>query len=194
MTNNTMHHGIDLTIEDLIRQSLKDHKDTETDPATAIAETVSRLFPSQDALSVRMICEENSYRRAIDKRNRDRTAAENEFQRIGQLSLFGDLIPEHSVPKSLIPKSAAEMQEWMRSRAQIETENADEAKRYAETVDRKAKRYQRYADAVDRVIDAIETAGFNPEVISYGEAIQKAETVFDGSGPVSVSQTERPLR
>jgi hypothetical protein len=189
-----MNVDIQITAEDLVRAAVKRYVLKPADPEMLLAETIRDLFPSTNGEVVRNKALENSVLRGIEKTDRERHANESAFLLVGQMSLFGDLIPEHKIPEQLLSKSVRETQEWMETRARIEQENAEELRRAAAAQERKAEQFRRWLAAVNSVYQAILEAGLNPETLTYAQAIQQAETLQSGCVGHSGNTAKRPLR
>jgi hypothetical protein len=185
---------IRITAEQLIKETLSTYKAKEAPADILLAQTIKRLYPNEDAMTVRATVLENSIAAGIKRLMAGAIAAESDFMRCGQMSLFGELIPEHTVPRSLINKSAQGMADWMDNRARMERDNADELRRAADAQERKARRYEQSSQAVLRVVEALRAAGLNPEEVTYAEALAKAETLSSGTQSVSDAPSKRPLR
>lgn len=189
-----MNSDIKITAEQLVKESLQSYKTDHSEPAVLVANTIQRLFPNSDSVTVRCMAIENSVEEGILKLERQAAATESEFRQCGQMSLLGELIPEHKVPVGLINKSTAEMDEWMANRAAIERENADELRRAAEQQERKAMRYEQWSEAVHKVAITLIDNGLNPAEISYAEALAKAETIHTGRQIAASEKAKRPVR
>lgn len=189
-----MKTGIQITAEQLVREALHAYKTDHADPDVLIGKTIARLYPNADGVTVRAIALTNSVTEGIAKLERQAAASESEFYLAGQMSLLGEIIPEHKVPKGLMSKPASEMDDWMRDRAAIERENAQELRRAADAQERKAKRFEHWSEVVHRVCVILNENGINPAEVSYAEALKKAEAVSPGHGSVFGTPAERPMR
>jgi hypothetical protein len=189
-----MNITIDTTSEQLIKAALQRYKVDHRDADILLATVITETHPNAEPATVVRQAVTNSILEGIKKLERQAAASESEFHQFGQMNLFGDLIPEHKVPVGLLNKSAAEMDAWMQQRAEIERENAEEMRRAADAQERKAKRFELWAKSVHQVCTALTDAGFNPQEISYAEAIAKAETIHTGSQPVSIQAAKRTMR
>lgn len=128
---------------------------------------------------------------------RGRVANEDEFKRIGQMDLFGNMIPEHKVPKIMMERSCAEVSEWMEQRAKIERENLEELLIAVKKQQSKSAKFDQWYNAVQLVKSTIEKIGLDPERISYEEAINKAQTHQHGDESVpgkKAKQSVCPVR
>jgi hypothetical protein len=185
---------ITITSEQLVKTALQRYRLDNADADILLATVITETHPNDEPATVVRQSVTNSIIDGIRKLERQAAAAEKEFRLCGQMSLFGELIPEHQVPAGLVSKSAAEMNEWMQARAQIERENADEMRRAADAQERKAQRFEQWANSVSRVCHALTDAGFNPQDISYEAALAKAETIHAGTHTASSATTKGQVR
>lgn len=185
---------IQITAEQLVRESLKRYVVEHADPDQLIAETIRQLYPNSNGETVRAQALANSVAEGIKRMERQAATHESEFRKIGQLSLLGELIPEHCVPHQLMEKSTAEMRDYMANRAEMEKQNADEMRAAAVRQEEKARRFEAWSDVVTKVYRAVVDMGLNPEVVSYAEALSKAEKVNPGRSAGADTSATRPLR
>lgn len=167
---------IQITAEELVRAALKRYITAPSAPDHLLAETIRDIYPNTNGEMVRTRSLENSIAKGVKKIIEDDHEWENKFLAVGQMSLFGDLIPEHKIPSRLLDTSVRETLDWMETRARIEQENADELRRAADAQQRKAERFAKWLSAVLQVYQSILEAGMNPETITYAQAIKHAET------------------
>lgn len=185
---------IDITSEQLVKAALKRYRVDHSDADVLLARLIADTYPGTESATVVRQAVTNSIIEGIQKAEREAATAENEFYEYGQTDLFGSLIPKHKVPKGLLVKSAAEMDEWMQNRSEVEREDAEEMRRHAEAQERKAERFAHWAMCVHTVCRVLTEAGIDPREISYGEALSKTEAVDFGPHSVSGTQAERPMR
>ena len=190
-----MNTDITITVDQLIHAALKRYALNQTiDTEILLAQTINDLYPNGNGETVRAKVLINSLTEAIEKAQRKAAAHENAFAQIAQMALPGILIPEHKIPKQLLPRSVAEVKEWSENRAAIERENADELRRAAKSQERKAEKFENWSKAVDAVYQAILDMGLDPESVTYEEAIKKAETFRAGFEQLSSKTAKQPLR
>lgn len=189
-----MNTDIQITAEELIKQSVKRYATEQSTAEILIAETIHQLYPNHSGDIVRAISLKNSVQNGILKAERMAAAHESEFALIGQLSLLGDLIPEHKVPKQLLSKSTSEMYEWMQNRAKIEQENADELRKAAEAQQNKADKFASWSHSVSSIYHAIIEMKLNPDEVTYAEALKQAQAFQPGDRSVPRETTKQPLR
>lgn len=184
----------DITSEQLITRALKRYETTNENPDTLLASVIADIHANTDSATIIRQAVTNSVAEGIRKKERQAMAKEADFQAIGQMSLLGDLIPEHKVPASMVSKSAAEVNAWMENRAAIEAENLTELRNAVEAQKRKADRFNTWANATRKVCQSLEHAGINPNEMTYAEAINKAEAVDSRSASGIDAKAGRPMR
>lgn len=168
---------LDITSEQLVSKAMNYYKLGHASPDLLLARVIADMRSNADPATVIRQAVTNSIAEAIRKMDRQALAAESEFQAIGQMSLLGDLIPEHKIPNDMQGKPAAEVDAWMQSRAEIEAKNLEELRVAVREQERKAERFSTWANATRQVCETLERAGLDPRVVTYAEAINKAEAV-----------------
>lgn len=186
--------AIDITSEQLIKSALSRYKLKHESPDMLLANVVAELHSNADSATVIRQAVTNSVKEGITKMERQAMAAEKDFQAIGQMSLLGELIPEHKIPASMVTKSAAEVNAWMENRAQIEQQNLEELRAALDKQTSKAARFAKWATATRQVCETLERAGINPREVSYAEAINKAEALHAGRSPDAGTAPKQSVR
>jgi hypothetical protein len=189
-----MQINIDITSEQLIKTALNRYKTQHEPPDMLLSNFIAEMHSNADSATVIRQAVTNSIADGLRRMERQAMAAESEFASVGQMSLLGDLIPDHKIPAGMQTKSAAEVNSWMENRAQIERENLDEMRAALERQEQKAARFSAWADATRQVCDALKRAGLDPGQVSYAEAINKAQTVWAGRGADAGATPRRPVR
>lgn len=185
---------IDITAEQLIKTALHRYKTQHESPDILLGSVIASLNVNTDSATVIRQAVTNSIAAGIERMERQAMAAEQEFATVGQMSLLGDLIPEHQIPSEMQTQSAEEVNAWMQNRAQIERENLEELRAALERQEQKTKRFTQWATATQRVCDALQRAGLDPAKVSYAEAIDQAETLQPRRGADAGPQAKQPLR
>lgn len=171
-----INNEIKVTSEELIKLACKRFTTHATEkPDALLAEVIHDLYPNQDSMIIRSASLENSTANLIDKINRKAAEYENEFIKIGQLSLFG--ADEHKVPKQLMPKPVFEVREWMAMRSRIEQENLAELRKAVDAQERKADKFAYWNIQVERVYQGVIENNLNPNEVTYEEAVKMSETI-----------------
>lgn len=189
-----MQMNIDITSEQLVKAALNRYKTQHEAPDMLLGNVISEMHSHADSATVIRQAVTNSIAEGLRRMERQAMAAESEFAGIGQMSLLGDMIPEHKIPAGMQTKSAAEVNAWMENRAQIERENLEELRGALERQEQKTKRFATWADATRQVCDALKRAGLDPAEVSYAEAINKAEALRPRRGADAGETSKRPLR
>lgn len=189
-----MNVNIDITSEQLIKTALNRYKTQHDSPDVLLGHVIAEMHSNADSATVIRQAITNSIAEGILRMERQAMAAEADWAAVGQMSLLGDLIPEHSIPAGMQTKSAAEVNAWMENRAQIERENLDELRAALERQEQKTKRFTAWADATRQVCEALRRAGLDPAEVSYAEAISKAQAVQSRHGADAGASPKRPVR
>lgn len=186
---------IDITSEKLIKAALKRYRSSQQEsPDVLLSNAIASMYSNADSSTVIRQAVTNSIRLGIDVMERDANARESEFAVIGQMSLLGDLIPEHKIPAKMQNNPAADVNAWMQERAQIERENLEEMRAAVDRQQQRTSQFAAWASATANVCETLERAGIDPARMSYAEAISKAEAIQSGRGAVSGEKAKRPLR
>jgi len=183
-----------ITSEQLIRTALNRYKTQHESADMLLSNVIHDMNPGSDSATVIRQAVTNSVAEGIRRMERQALSAESEFQRIGQMSLLGELIPDHKIPASMQSKSAREVNAWMENRAQVERENLEELRAAVEKQQGKTKRFEEWANATRLVCEALEHSGLNPSEVTYAEAVNKAEAVYRRDGADAVASAKRPVR
>lgn len=189
-----MNVTIDITSEQLIKTALNRYKTQHEAPDTLLGNVIAEMHSNADSATVIRQAVTNSIADGIKRMERQALAAAEDWAAIGQMSLLGNLIPEHKIPAGMQTKSAAEVNAWMENRAQIERENLDELRAALERQEQRTKRFTAWADAVRQVCDSLKRAGLDPAEVSYAEAINKAQAVQPRHGADAGATPNRPMR
>lgn len=189
-----MQVNIDITSEQLIKTALNRYKTQHEAPDMLLGNVIAEMHSNADSATVIRQAVTNSIAEGIWRMERQAMAAESEFAAVGQMSLLGDLIPDHKIPAGMQTKSAAEVADWMENRAQIERDNLDEMRAALERQEQKTLRFVSWAAATRKVCDALEKAGMDPAKVTYAEAINKAEALHARHGADAGAQAKRPVR
>lgn len=172
-----MQVNIDITSEQLIKTALNRYKIQHEAPDMLLGNVIAEMHSNADSATVIRQAVTNSIAEGIRRMERQAMVAESEYAAVGQMSLLGDLIPDHKIPAGMQTKSAAEVNAWMENRAQIERENLEEMRAALDRQLQKTKQFTAWAEATRQVCDALRRSGFDPEMVSYAEAINKAEAI-----------------
>lgn len=185
---------IDITSEQLIKTALGRYKTQHESPDMLLSNVIADMHSNADSATVIRQAVTNSIAEGITRMERQAMAAESQFASIGQMSLLGDLIPEHKIPAVMQTRSVAEVAAWMEDRAQIERDNAEEMRAAADRQAEKARNFTEWAKGPSRICEVLRRAGIDPKDISYAEAINKAETLQPRHGLDAGAPSKRPLR
>lgn len=183
-----------LTSEQLLRVVANLHKTHGGNAADLVATAARSLGCQTELASFGLQTIINSAQANIDRAERQALAAADNFESVGQMSLFGDLISEHSIPKGWKTKYTKDVIDWWQSRAEIDRANAEEMMRHAEQAQRKAKHSEYNASVTHQVGEALERAGLDPAQVTYEQAIAHAETFHARGGPATGASSSKPLR
>lgn len=184
-----------LTSEQLVRVGLDLFKTQgERNPDALYVATCRHLGCQTEVASFGAQAIVNSLEFGMQRMERQALAAAVKFETIGQMSLFGDLIPEHHIPKGWKAKIAREVNDWLKSRAEIKQANAEELERAAEGARREAVAAAHDAGASQQVIDALERAGLDPAQVTYEQAIAHSEAFHGRGGATAGASPRKPLR
>lgn len=189
-----MQVNIDITSEQLIKAALNRYKTQHEAPDMLLGNVIAEMHSNADAATVIRQAVTNSIADGLRRMERQAMAAESEFAAVGQMSLLGDMIPEHKIPAGMQTKSVAEVLAWMENRAEIERQNLEEMRAAFERQEQKTKRFIAWVDGPRKVFNALKGAGLDPEKVSYAEAINKAEALRPRRGADAGETSKRPLR
>lgn len=189
-----MQVSINVTSEQIIKTALSRYKTQHESPDMLLANVVAEMRSNADPATVIRQAVTNSIAKGIKEAERDVIAKEQEFESIGQMSLLGDLIPEHKIPAAMRTKSVAEVYAWIQQRAEIEQQNLEEMRAAFRRQESKTKKFLEWLNAVRKVKEALEHSGFDPNEVNYNDAISKAQTIQPGSECVSGAQAKRDVR
>jgi hypothetical protein len=189
-----MQVDIDITSEQLVKTALGRYKTQHDSPDLLLANTIADMHSNTDAATVIRQAVTNSIAAGIKRMERQAMAAEAEFEAIGQMSLLGELVPEHKIPAGMTAKSVAEVAAWTDARAEIEQENLEEMRAAFKRQEAKAARFAKWAEATKKVQAIVERAGLDPREVTYAEAISKAEALSEGRRADVGAQAGKPLR
>jgi ribulose kinase len=171
-----MQVAIDITSEALVKTALGRYKTQQESPDLLLSNVIADLHSNADSATVVRQAVTNSIAEGIRRMERQAMASEAEFESVGQLSLLGELVPEHKIPAGMKDKTVAEVVAWMESRAEIEAANLEELRAAVERQEQKTKRLAAWAKAPRQIYNALVRAGIDPHTVSYADAINKAET------------------
>jgi hypothetical protein len=185
---------IDITAENLIKKALHRYKTKHEAPDMLLGNVIKSMHSNADSATVIRQAVTNSIAEGIRRLERQAMAAESEFASVGQMSLFGDMIPDHKIPAAMKTKSAAAVNAWMENRAQIERDNLDEIRAALERQEERSRSYSAWAAATRQVCEALQRAGLDPAEVSYADAINKAEALHPRHGFDAGAAAKQPLR
>jgi len=185
---------IDITSEQLVKTAMNRYKVQHETPDMLLGRVIADMHSNADSDTIIRQAMTNSIAEGILRMERQAMAAAEGFDEVGQMSLLGDLIPDHKIPAAMQTKSAAEVNAWMESRAEIEQENLAELRAAVEKQVEKTARFVSWAAATRKVCDALQKAGMDPAKVTYAEAINKAETLHARRGADAGAQAKRPVR
>lgn len=95
--------------------------------------------------------------------------------RVGQMDLFGS--GEFKVPQILLPKSIAEVLDFMLNKSIEEQAQADELARQFRKQQQKANEVELWAMELSKLKQGVMQRGMNPDEVSVEQAIQTAAAV-----------------
>jgi uncharacterized protein YejL (UPF0352 family) len=185
---------IDITAEQLIKTALNRYKTQHESPDMLLGNVISELHSNTDSATVIRQAITNSIAEGLLKMERQAMAAESEFASIGQMSLLGELIPEHKIPLGMQTRSAAEVNAWMQHRAELERENLEELRAAFERQEHKAAKFSAWAQATHRICEALQHGGLDPAGVTYAEAINRAQAIQPRHGVDVGAPSGLPLR
>lgn len=162
-----------MTSEQLVKASIHRYKIDHSDPEVLLHKVIADLGPELDPVMETHSSVVKSIKAGIERLKRITVQIEKEFATCRQMRLYGEEIPEHKVPKGKLHESVSEMDAWMRSRAEIERQNADELQELADEQRLRADRFAGWSQAVHRVYEKVVEAGHNPDELTYAEAIKQ---------------------
>lgn len=162
-----------ITSDGLIKAAIQRSRIDDSDAGTLLQKVIADMAGEVDQQTVKEAGYVNQIREGIEKLKRLAAQAEAEFVTCGQTDCFGNMILEHKVPKRMLRETVAEVDRWMRQRAEIEMCNADELERAAAAQRQRASRFAVWSQQVSGVMKAVSAAGYDPEVMLYAEALKK---------------------
>lgn len=189
-----MNTEITITAEQLIQTALKIAVVEPDAPDLLLSRAIVDLHLQTEPETIARQSLVNSIANGLKRQERQAAAAHDRFDTVGQMSLFGDLIPEHQIPRGWQSKMAAEVDAWMANRADIERQNADELRKAADAQEQKARKFEAFAAATHRVVEALIQAGLDPHQVTYEQAIAHAEAFHGRGSPAAGATTRRPVR
>jgi hypothetical protein len=170
-----MQVAIDITSEALIKTALGLYKTQHASPDVLLSNVIADMHSNSDPATVIRQAVTNSIAEGIRRMERQALAAAADFESVGQMSLLGELIPEHKIPSGMKTKSVAEVVAWWENRVEIEIANMEEMRAAFERQEEKTKRFVAWAKPPRQIYDAMVRAGIDPNEVSYADAINKAE-------------------
>jgi hypothetical protein len=189
-----MQVAIDITSEALIKTALGRYKTQHESPDLLLSNVIAEMHSNADSATVIRQAVTNSIAEGIQRMERQAMAAEAEFESVGQMSLLGELVPQHKIPSGMKNKTVAEVVAWMENRAEIEIANLEEMRAAFERQEQKTKRFVAWAKAPRQIYEAMVRAGIDPNEVSYAEAINKAEAFSRRDGAGLGETAAQPLR